>query len=137
MRTLESEQRDGADLEATLLQMDADTYALTLGESQSALRERTVEQRILSALASGALRSTALIEQTQIRRGDFWAGIERLLRDALIVRHNGGYALGAANGSQESPAVPEVPQQGPCLFFIGGPGGGACRRCGVLWGEHP
>ena len=148
VRTLESEQRDGADLETSTLIMDRETFALSLGPSQAAQREAEVDTKVLGALQNGPLRSPALMDRCSVRRGDFWASIERLLRGGYITRAGlAGYALaitpttleeyverGVLTQEQvdearhdhaiipEGPArSPEVPtfREDPCLFFIG------------------
>lgn len=142
LRTVETVQRDGADLEATTLIMD-EFFAITLGLSHAAAREAEIDARVLGTLQEGPLRSPAMLDRCSVRRGDFWASIERLLRAGFIARAGlAGYALTIipdAYGPLESPPVPESPptfREDPCLFFIGRPQEGNCQRCGSPWAEH-
>lgn len=127
-RFIATEQRDGYDLEPTALEMNEDTYGLTLGDAAWRARQRDIQQRILDAIADGAMRSTSeIFSIVRGQRGPVLQAVAALVADG-IVDHlgRGRYAI------REGVSV-SLPAR--CNFFIGSQGD-RCERCGVDWTEH-
>lgn len=126
-RFIATEQRDGHDFEQTALEFNEDSYALTLGDAAWRARQHDIQQKILDAIADGAMRSTSeIFSLVRAQRGPVLHAITRLVADGLI-DHLGRGRYAIREGI--SPTLPA------CKFFIGSQGE-RCERCGVDWTEH-
>jgi AAA domain len=126
-RAVATEQRDGYDLEPTVLEMDEDSYSLRLGDAPWRARQQELQQRILNVMSDGAARSTSeIFSLVRAQRGPVLHGVATLVADGLIDHlGRGRYAL-----SENAHPIPTR-----CGYFIG-TRGERCQRCGAAWDEH-
>lgn len=154
-RTLESVQRYGVDLEPTILQMDADTFALSLGDQSWLAKRKQTEEKILFLMGDGGTRNAReIIACARIRREDALEALGQLVAEGLVIKDAvGRYTIAGAllspaaitrepreRPERREPREPSEPTQleegAACPFFIGTPGAGPCKRCGRAWPEH-
>lgn len=153
VRLIETEQRFGIDLEPTILQMNEDTFALTLGDEVWLARIKAVAQKILFLMGDGRERkSTEIITDLRLRRADAFTALERLITEGLLIKPRpGAYQISpsvltvgpfpySSSERSEPPELgePSEPQERShaCGYFIGPAGAAACERCGRPWSEH-
>lgn len=87
VRTIETEQRYGLDLEPTVLQMDETTFAITLGDAAWLARIKAIAKKILFFCGDGRDHSaTEFVDSLRLRRSDLFTALERLIAEGLIVK---------------------------------------------------
>jgi hypothetical protein len=91
VRTIETEQRYGIDLEPTVLQMNDATYAITLGDAAWLARIKAICQKILFRLGDGRdYSASALIDDLHLRRSDLFMALDRLIAEGMISKPSPG-----------------------------------------------
>lgn len=156
VRTLESEQRFGVDLESTVLGMDAETFALRLGDEQWLARRKEIEGKIVLLMGDGAVRTGKdIFRDIRVKWADGYAALDVLLATGVLVKRLGKFmlapeAFAAPPGTSSAPLGTSAPMDtlgtfelpapsapsAPCGFFTGHPGDPVCQRCGLPWIAH-
>jgi hypothetical protein len=116
-RTLSSIQRIGPDLLETVLTMDEATGRVDVGSSRHDTDVAMIQQSFLSALRSGPLKQTDLIDAVEGRRQDKLAALKFAIEAGRIVRLGEGgkadpyrCALPGEHSGSEVPTYRPEPQ---------------------------